>query len=781
MEMTTEAALQKGIKAQKSGQVQAADRCYTAILQVQPKHPDANHNMGVLAVSIGKVQEALPFFKTALKAAPSASQYWLSYTDALIRLGQLLEARVVFNEARSIGVKGEAFDKIEANLVAAEKSGHGLSSLTGKSTEVPRANILDNFKLDQALKLAKQNAKKGKYEDAQNIYQDIIEKFPGNKKAASAIKLLYEGTARNSKDPAPEVCSRIINLFTQGQFQQALTEANKILGKFTNSAFLHNVIGASNAGLKNFDAAIASYKKALKINPNYADALYSMGAALQEQEAFEAAIFSYNQALKIEPKYIEAHLNMGKIFKNKGEIGAAIGSYQKALKINPDLTEVHYIMGNALKENGNLDGAIFSYKQALKINPDHTAAHNNMGIALKNKGDLVAAIDSYKLALKIKPDYAEAHYNMGIALTEKGDLVAAIDSYKLALKIKPDYAEAHNNMGIILQDKGDLEVAIESYQQALKIKVNYAECFVNLSSLNVQLSGSNLIALNSNITKSNELHNILSQNPKHQIIQAISNFMNGNFKQSCENLKKYKALTATPIFKTLQEKDKLFCDAYFGFLDLLTKGKGTIEHPEGLAIYHIGESHCLSYAHSIMLKNKNPHHILPKITFGAKAHHFSNQVENSFKAITRANLKKIPSGASVFISFGEIDCRVDEGIITASEKTGRKVSEVVDETVKGYVSWFLHENIVNQHLLYFFNVPAPAYIPELSEGFNNKKAEVVSLFNAALSKKLQNLNAIMIDVYEYTRNDKGYSNGQYHCDGVHLDARIIPNIQNQIN
>ena len=72
MEMTTEAALQKGIKAQKSGKIQEADRCYTAILQVQPKHPDANHNMGVLAVSIGKVQEALPFFKTALKVQPSA-------------------------------------------------------------------------------------------------------------------------------------------------------------------------------------------------------------------------------------------------------------------------------------------------------------------------------------------------------------------------------------------------------------------------------------------------------------------------------------------------------------------------------------------------------------------------------------------------------------------------------------------------------------------------------------------------------------------------------------
>ena len=32
-------------------------------------HSDANQNMGVLAVGVGKVQEALPFFKTALEAA----------------------------------------------------------------------------------------------------------------------------------------------------------------------------------------------------------------------------------------------------------------------------------------------------------------------------------------------------------------------------------------------------------------------------------------------------------------------------------------------------------------------------------------------------------------------------------------------------------------------------------------------------------------------------------------------------------------------------------------
>ena len=103
MELTLDQALQKGIEAHKAGKAQDADRYYTAILKANPKHPDANHNMGVLAVGIGKVQEALPFFKTALEANSNTAQFWLSYIDALIKLNQLDEAQAVFEQAKEKG------------------------------------------------------------------------------------------------------------------------------------------------------------------------------------------------------------------------------------------------------------------------------------------------------------------------------------------------------------------------------------------------------------------------------------------------------------------------------------------------------------------------------------------------------------------------------------------------------------------------------------------------------------------------------------------------------
>ena len=159
MELTLEQALQKGIEAHKAGKVQEADRYYTAILKAQPKHPDVNHNMGVLAVGVGKVEEALPFFKTALEANSSIAQYWLSYMDALIKLDRIADAKSVFDQAKSKGAKGDGFDKLEERLNAITNA--PTNTIIEEEQEPPQdqlqslVNLYTQGKLQEALKRSK--------------------------------------------------------------------------------------------------------------------------------------------------------------------------------------------------------------------------------------------------------------------------------------------------------------------------------------------------------------------------------------------------------------------------------------------------------------------------------------------------------------------------------------------------------------------------------------------------------------------------------------------------
>ena len=160
MELTLDQALQKGVEAHKAGKAQEAERYYTAILQANPKHPDANHNMGVLAVGVGKLEESLPFFKTALEVNQTIAQFWLSYIDDLIKLDQIDDAKAGLEQAKSNGLHGERFDQLEHRISVSEKT------ITVKNSNVqeppkeqlqPVINLYTQGQLEEALSQSNTN------------------------------------------------------------------------------------------------------------------------------------------------------------------------------------------------------------------------------------------------------------------------------------------------------------------------------------------------------------------------------------------------------------------------------------------------------------------------------------------------------------------------------------------------------------------------------------------------------------------------------------------------
>jgi tetratricopeptide (TPR) repeat protein len=518
MELTLDEVLQKAVEAHKAGQVQEADRLYTAILQAQPKHPDANHNMGVLAVNVNKMQEALAYFKAALESNPGIDQYWISYIDALIQLDQIVDAQTVLDQARGKGASGEAFEQLEQRLNEPNKVQKKATPSTDGQNPV-RPNVLDSLKLDQAIRLAKKKAKAGSPEDAKLIYNDILGRFPKNKRALDGIKSLVVGLigkASKVKEPPQDQQQRLINLCQQGLLQQALDSATQLLLQFPDSLTVYNIQGAANVGLGRFDAAIGSYKQALKIQPDYAEAYYNMGVALNDKGDLEAAIGSYKKALKIKPDYAEAYSNMGAVLKDKGDLESAIDSFNKALNIKPNYAEAHNNMGNTLQDKGDFEAAIHSYQKALKIKPNYAKAYNNIGALQQNKGDLEVAIDSFKQALEIKPDYAEAYYNMGNALQDKGDSEAAIESYKQALKIKPDYGSAWYNLLYPFRAMKVQTPDIEDLLSTINPKVGskYARIAKSVLSFSLHQGGKNAeSALNEVCSLLSKADNIIIRNP----------------------------------------------------------------------------------------------------------------------------------------------------------------------------------------------------------------------------------------------------------------------------
>ena len=131
MELTIEQALRRGVTAHREGNLQEAEQFYRAILRSQPTHPDANHNLGVLAVSLNKADVALPLFSAAVEANPKVEQFWLSYIDALIREDKLEAAKEAINGATLAQVEKARLAVLEGRLIKALQKGRRMQGPAG--------------------------------------------------------------------------------------------------------------------------------------------------------------------------------------------------------------------------------------------------------------------------------------------------------------------------------------------------------------------------------------------------------------------------------------------------------------------------------------------------------------------------------------------------------------------------------------------------------------------------------------------------------------------------
>jgi tetratricopeptide (TPR) repeat protein len=188
---------------------------------------------------------------------------------------------------------------------------------------------------------------------------------------------------------------------------------------------------------------------ALAVAPS-ALAHYNLGVHLDGQGRWDEAIAHYRRALEIKPDFAEAHYNWGVDLARQGRWDEAIARYEHALRRKPDHAEAHYNWGIALARQGQWDAAIAHYARALELRPTFAAAHNNWASALARQGRWREATAHYREALRIKPDHAEAHHNLGSVLAQQQRWDEAIAHYRQALAIRPDFPEAREGLARLL-------------------------------------------------------------------------------------------------------------------------------------------------------------------------------------------------------------------------------------------------------------------------------------------------------------------------------------------
>lgn len=171
---------------------------------------------------------------------------------------------------------------------------------------------------------------------------------------------------------------------------------------------------------------------------------------LQNQGKLDTAAKMFREILKLEPNNAAALYSLGVIALNSGNPTEALQLSGRGIKFNPQFAPLAALHGSVLQTLGNKEESLRSYDAALEIQPENVQALLNSGVLLRSLFQHKEALERFNKILGIDPNHVGALGNCGIILTEFKQSEQAIAMFERLIKINPDFDYA---LGLLFYER----------------------------------------------------------------------------------------------------------------------------------------------------------------------------------------------------------------------------------------------------------------------------------------------------------------------------------------
>lgn len=255
-------AFQRAVACHRSERWQEAEQLYKSVLKSHPDHPDANHNLGLLAFRFGHGQPALDLIHRAIAVRGDMAAYRISYCEVLQALKRPEEARDAANQGLLSLYAARQYKGVEdlARRVIQWWPEEGLGWKALGTTLCMQGKPLEALEfLERAAQLLPQSAEifnnlgnacrtMGRQDEALDHYRRAI-----------ALNPSYGDALTNLAGLLKEMC----------RVEESLAVFRQAMAVCPDNPALHNVEGGTYADSGQLDKAFASYRRALEIDPRY--------------------------------------------------------------------------------------------------------------------------------------------------------------------------------------------------------------------------------------------------------------------------------------------------------------------------------------------------------------------------------------------------------------------------------------------------------------------------------------------------------------------------------
>lgn len=346
----------------QAGRLTEAVSAYLQILEATPDHPDALHLMGRAALQLGDTQLAYTLITRAIELAPANTSYLISLGHACQQTGRADQALDCYQRVLALEPDSAAAYFGIGNLCM--KQGHAREA---EQCFVAALAAQPGF-IEARFNLANLQKAGGRYDDAIVHYREAIRTRPDFADACHNLGSALDALGRDEE--------------ALDSYRQALS--GNFPETWNNIANLHLRRGQ-------LDEALAHYRQALALEPDYAEAWNNLGNALRDARRWPEAVPCYENAVQAAPGMADAQFNLGVARKLQGRLEDALACFARALALRPDDANTLYNIAYVNKGLGRLEQAEQDYRATLARHPDHVDAHINLSAILIESGRRVEA------------------------------------------------------------------------------------------------------------------------------------------------------------------------------------------------------------------------------------------------------------------------------------------------------------------------------------------------------------------------------------------------------
>jgi adenylate cyclase len=224
--------------------------------------------------------------------------------------------------------------------------------------------------------------------EARTYFEQAITLDPTFARAHADLALTYSAEAARQWNNDPDNSDKM-----------ALTIAKRALELDSSIALVQFVFGAVYRNLGRIDDAIEASKRAISIDPNYADAYVSLAMNLNYSGNPEDGLIAVKHAVKLNP------LNPYLYVWAEGQSHYLLGNYKKAARLfeqvklsNPQFTGAHQMLAATYIELGRSEDAEWAVAELLTISPNFTLSTEKARSPYKNNAVLTRYIDNLRKA-----------------------------------------------------------------------------------------------------------------------------------------------------------------------------------------------------------------------------------------------------------------------------------------------------------------------------------------------------------------------------------------------